>query len=197
MRDDVDLVTDRIEKVVPEGVVTADGTVHPADAIVYGTGFKATEPLSNMTLRGRGGRELNADWKAGAEAYLGITVAGYPNLFLMMGPNTGLGHNSMIFMIEAQIHYTLQCLDLLREKGADFMDVKPQAHRGFIDEVQERIKKTVWNTGCSSWYQQSDGRNTTLWPGFTAEYWMRTRNPKEAHYSFEAADPVEAKAAAE
>ena len=112
------------------------------------------------------------------EVHLGISVSGFPNLFLLMGPATGLGHNSMIFMIEAQARYAAQCVRRIEDHGLRMLDVKPEAQAAFTREVQERMKRTVWASGCASWYQAGDGQSVTaLWPGFTFEYWARTRRP--------------------
>src|SRR5262249_25646148 len=108
----------------------------------------------------------------------GITVSGFPNMFLLMGPNTGLGHNSMIFMIEAQARYAAQCIATLRQSELQSIDVKPEVQREFTDMLKKRTEGTVWSSGCKSWYQGDDGRNLAIWPGYTVEYWLETRKPK-------------------
>ena len=129
------------------------------------------------------GLDLNDAWRDGAEAYLGMTVAGFPNLFILVGPNTGLGHNSIVFMIEAQVHYVLACLERMKQRKVGALEVKPAAQRAFNDRVQERLSSVVWNTGgCTSWYLDENGKNVTLWPGYTTEYWLRTRRPRWTHY---------------
>ena len=117
----------------------------------------------------------------GAEAYLGTSVAGFPNLFFMTGPNTGLGHNSIILMIEAQVGYILDALDLMDKKELTTLDVRADIQRSYNVALQEKIKKTVWSTGCDSWYQRDDGKNTTLWPSFTFSYMRRMNqfDPKD------------------
>lgn len=181
-RDNVALVTERIEAIEPRAVVTSDGRRHEVDAIVWGTGFRVTDFLLPMRMHGLGGRELSEAWREGAEAYYGITVSGFPNLFMLLGPNTGLGHNSVVFMIEAQLHYVLTMIRRLRDERLAYLDVKTAEQRRFNETLQQRMKKTVWLTGCQSWYLDERGRNFTLWPGFTFEYWLRTRRPDRRAY---------------
>ena len=185
-RENVELVSSGIQELREHSVVLKGGREIPADCIILGTGF-VTDPriyMKSFPCTGLPGRNLMQDWKDGAEAYYGTTVSGYPNLFQLVGPNTVLGHNSIIFMIEAQVHYILQCMQLLKDKGADYLDVKPQAQREFNRNLQSKFKGTVWASGCSSWYQQADGRNVALWPGSTWRYWLQTRSVKTADYSF-------------
>ena len=194
-RENVELVTDGIERVTPNGVLTNDGKEHPLDAIVCATGFQAAEAAAPFEIRGRGGRELNDEWKNGAEAYLGTTVTGFPNLFVLVGPNTGLGHNSMVFIIESQVAYVLDALKTMRTRRLQSVEVKPDAQRVYNDRLQTRLAKTVWSTGgCKAWYTTRDGKNTTLWPGFTFEYRFRTRRFDPAPYVLE---PVRPKTGAE
>jgi cation diffusion facilitator CzcD-associated flavoprotein CzcO len=173
----VELVTDGIEEIEPTGVRTKDGRLHEVDAILFGTGFDITGYLSPIRIVGEAGQELSETWKSAPETYLGIGVAGFPNLSLLMGPNTGLGHNSMIFMIEAQARYAVACARLLRDRSLRALDVRPSAQAAFNAEVQRKSRRTVWTSGCNSWYLGPDGRNISLWPGFTVEYWWRTRKP--------------------
>jgi cation diffusion facilitator CzcD-associated flavoprotein CzcO len=172
-RDNVELVTEPIAEIVPTGVRTND-RIHEVDAIVCGTGFRVTDYLSPIRIVGRGGAELNATWREQMRNYLGITVSGFPNLFLLMGPNTGLGHNSMIFMIEAQARYTMQSIRELRDRNLAYIDVKPSVEEAFRTELAARMKNTVWMTGCRSWYQTPEGE-VFLWPAATLDYWWRTR----------------------
>jgi cation diffusion facilitator CzcD-associated flavoprotein CzcO len=172
-RDNVALVTDPILDIVPAGVRTERGVVE-VDAIVCGTGFRVTDYLSPIRITGRDGCELNDAWRREMRNYLGITVSGFPNLFLLMGPNTGLGHNSMIFMIEAQSRYVVQSIRALRERRLAYLDVKPTVEAAFRHELATRMKNTVWMTGCRSWYQTPDGE-VFLWPAATLDYWWRTR----------------------
>jgi hypothetical protein len=145
------------------------------------------DPIPPQSVFGKGGRDLADVWKDGPEAYMGINVAGFPNFFMLMGPNTGLGHNSMVFMIESQAHYITEALKAMKEHGIKAIDVKPQAQAGFIEHVQADLKKTVWNSGCKSWYINDKGRNTTTWPGFTFAYRLKTRSFKLNRYTSEQA----------
>jgi cation diffusion facilitator CzcD-associated flavoprotein CzcO len=178
----------RIARVSPRGVVTADGREHPADVLVLGTGFAASNYLAALDVRGLEGRGLHEAVRDGASSYLGISVHGFPNLFLLMGPNTGLGHNSMIVMIEAQARYAVQAIAALRDRGLVTVDVREGAQRAFTEEIQARLAKSVWATGCSSWYL-ADGKNGTTWPGFTLEYLWRTRRFDRSRYDVVAGAP--------
>ena len=180
-RPSAELVTSPIVRIVPEGLLTDDGRAHPADTLIWGTGFTATDFLTPMTVTGSGGRALTEEWRDGAEAYLGITVTGFPNLFLLYGPNTNLGHNSIIYMLESQIRYVLGAVRRFARTGAP-LDVRPEAQRRFSEWVQRRITATVWDRGCTSWYRTASGRNTTNWPDFTFAYRLRTRRFDPAAY---------------
>jgi cation diffusion facilitator CzcD-associated flavoprotein CzcO len=181
-RDHVDVVTDGIREVRPHGIVTADGTEREADTIIFGTGFDVSGNLTHMKIVGRGGEELNEVWeRKGMGAHLGITVSGFPNLFLLVGPNTGLGHNSMVFMIESQVDYVLQALDVLGSEGAAFVDVREDVHDGFVDWAQNRLGHSVWQ-GCNSWYVDENGRNFSIWPHFSWKYRMDTRRLRREEY---------------
>lgn len=181
-RPNVELVTERIAKITSHGVVTADGREREVDALIFGTGFKVSELLTHLQIRGRGGVDINEAWKNGAEAYLGTTVSGFPNLYILMGPNTGLGHNSMVFMIESQIEYVLRCMRMLDARGAKLADVRKKTQTLFNQYIQRRLTRTVWATGCHSWYLDREGYNSTTWPGFTFEFWLRTRRFKADDY---------------
>ncbi len=170
----VSVVTDGISEVTPTGVRTQDGTEREVDALILGTGFRVTEYLSSIRIVGRGGTELNDAWRQSLRNYLGITVSGFPNLFLLMGPNTGLGHNSMIFMIEAQARYAASAVELMRRRQLGALDVRPEVEAAFKRELTHRMKNTVWISGCSSWYQ-TPGGEVFLWPAATVDYWRRTR----------------------
>ncbi|HET9625356.1 MAG TPA: NAD(P)/FAD-dependent oxidoreductase [Kofleriaceae bacterium] len=180
-RANVSLETQPIAAIEPSGVRTADAALHEVDAIIYGTGFHAAEYLSAMQIVGAGGRELNAEWRAGVRSFLGINVSGFPNLFLLMGPNTGLGHNSMIFMIEAQARYAVQAIAAMRERALASLDVRPSVEQAFRDDVARQLGNTVWTSGCRSWYQAPDG-DVLIWPGFTFNYWRRTRRVDLTNY---------------
>ena len=180
-RPNVELVTDAITQIEPRGVRTADGRLREVDALICATGFRVTEYLSRIHIAGRGGVELNTTWRDSPRTYLGITVAGFPNMFLLMGPNTGLGHNSMIFMIEAQARYAVQAVRALAAKKLTSVEVRQEVQDAFRDELAEKMKGTVWMTGCTSWYQTPSGE-VALWPGFTVDYWRRTRRFDLADY---------------
>jgi len=174
-RSNVELVTEPIERITPKGVQTRGGVEHPADAIICATGFMVGDYLTNLRIVGRAGRSLDQAVQARAGSYLGITVHGFPNLFLLMGPNTGLGHNSMIFMIEAQARHALQAIQTVRSRKLAFLDVLESAQAEFTAKLQRRMRRSVWSSGCHSWYMDADGYNGTLWPYFTFQYWWRTR----------------------
>jgi len=170
----VHVETTGIERVEPGGVRTTDGVLHEADVIIYGTGFKTTEFLGPMAVHGRDGRKLADEWSTGAHAYLGITVPGFPNMFLMYGPNTNLGVGSIIYMLECQARYIGKAVRLLAGNGAAAMDVKPEVARRFDERLNRRLDRSVW-TLCSSWYRNEHGRITTNWPGTVSAYRLATR----------------------
>ena len=180
-RDNVEVVTSPIDRVTATGVV-ADGIEYPCDTLVLGTGFRVSADLTRMRITGRDGVELADVWRRdGKSAHLGITVAGFPNLFLLFGPNTALGHSSMIYMFEAQTRYVLQAIQLLTD-GTAYLEVRPEVQRRFVDGVRARLDDTVWSTGCASWYLDEQGRNTTIWPRFTFDYRWRTRRFRPSEY---------------
>ncbi len=180
-RPNVELVTEPIAEVGPEWIVTADGTRRDVDVIIFGTGFQVVDKLAGLPVTGPGGVTLADTWRDGVEAYLGMTVAGFPNLFILLGPNTVLGHNSVVFMIEAQLRYVMRCLDRLRR--ARRLTVDATAQRRFNARLQRRMRQTVWLAGgCRSWYLDADGVNRALWSGSSAGYWLRTRRPRRADY---------------
>jgi cation diffusion facilitator CzcD-associated flavoprotein CzcO len=181
----VTLVTEAIAEITPAGVKTADGAVHQVDAIVYGTGFAATQFLAPMELRGTQDRSLREQWREGAEAYLGVSVAGFPNFFMLYGPNTNLGAGSIIYMLEAQARYITQCLQLLGSRALRSLDVRGEAQRAFNDEIQLRNRGTTYESGCHSWYIGADGRNTNNWVGYMSEYGRRLSAPKLEDYKLE------------
>ena len=177
VRDNVEVVMDAIERVTENSVITADGREHPVDAIIHATGFVTTSFLAPMRIVGRGGVRLEEVWKEGAEAYLGVAVAGFPNFFMLYGPNTNLGHNSIIFMIECQVRYVVSAILAMRRIGARWLDVKPSAMKRFNEGLQQRLGKSVWATGCTSWYKTDGGKITNNWSDFTIRYWWTMRRP--------------------
>jgi cation diffusion facilitator CzcD-associated flavoprotein CzcO len=184
-RENVDLVTEPIREVTADGIVTRDGRHHPADTILFGTGFTATEFLAPMEVEGRGGRRLAEEWADGAEAYLGITVPGFPNLFLLYGPNTNHGTGSAIELIEAQARYSADAVRLLASGAARRLEIRQEVHDAFQRELRERLGDSVWAT-CSSWYVTADGRVTNNWPGTQTEYRRRTRSVAPSDYHVQA-----------
>ncbi|MEA2367394.1 MAG: hypothetical protein QOH38_112, partial [Thermoleophilaceae bacterium] len=185
-RENVDLVTERVREVTADAVIAQDGREYPADAIVFGTGFTATEFLAPMEITGRGGRRLLEDaWARGAEAYLGISVPEFPNLFLLYGPNTNHGVGSAIELLEGQARYAADAVRLLSTGAAQRLEVKREVHDAFQAELKERLDATVW-TRCSSWYVTADGRVTNNWPGTQREYRERTRRLALDEYLTEA-----------
>ena len=151
--------------------------MHPADTLILATGFESTSFLAPIDFQGLGGRSLKEAWKTGAEAYLGMTVAGFPNLFLLYGPNTNLGHNSIVFMIECQVNYVLQCLARLRREQLAWLNVREAAQDDYNRQLQRSLGKTVWSSGCSNWYKTASGKIINNWSGPTLAYWWLTRRP--------------------
>ncbi|SDH77913.1 flavin-containing monooxygenase [Pseudomonas panipatensis] len=181
-RDNVRLIDEGIREVSEDAIVTRDGQRHAVDAIIFGTGFAATEFLAPLRIQGLAGRWLEQAWAQGAEAYKGISVSGFPNLFILYGPNTNLGHSSIVYMLESQYPYVLACLQRLREHGLRYLDVKPEVQRAYNQKLQHALQHTVWERGCDSWYKTAEGRNTNNWPGFTFVYRQQTRHPEFADY---------------
>ncbi|MCU1646308.1 MAG: Cyclohexanone monooxygenase [Nocardia sp.] len=177
----VTVETTAISEIVPEGVRTADGVLHAAEVIIYGTGFKGTEFLWPMKIRGRGGRNLSDVWEGGAHAYLGITVPDFPNMFMVYGPNTNLGVGSIIYMIESQARYIRHAVQLLAEQPGHCLEVLPETEREYNTALQQRLARTPWNF-CTSWYRTKSGRITNNWPGTTRSYRRRTRKLRRADY---------------
>ncbi len=181
-RPDVSLVTVRIERIAPRAVITADGREHTAEVLIFGTGFAAQDFLAPMRIHGRGGRELNEAWREGAEAYLGMTVSGFPNMFILYGPNTNLGAGSIVYMLESQIDYVVGAVKSLERTRAAWMEVRPEVQSAFNDDIQRRLAESVWTAGCTSWYRTPSGKVTNNWPGFTYEYRRLTRRPDLGDY---------------
>jgi cation diffusion facilitator CzcD-associated flavoprotein CzcO len=175
-QDNAEVVTGAIREVTAHGVVAEDGTEHALDALVLCTGFQVTDHPITQIVYGRDGRSLAEHWVQGAQSHLGTTVHGFPNLYLLTGPNTGLGHNSIVYMLEAQFEYILGALRELEARGGGAFDVSEQAVQAFGDEMQARLQGTVWSSGCASWYLDKNGRNTTVWPSFSFEFRKRTQH---------------------
>jgi cation diffusion facilitator CzcD-associated flavoprotein CzcO len=171
-RRNVELVTEKISEVRERSVVTQDGAERPVDILIYGTGFHVTEQFIGMKLFGRNGLEIHDAWRNGLSAYLGVTVSGFPNFFMLLGPNTGLGHNSVVLMIEAQVRYVINCLKLMQRQSISAMEVRAESQKHFAANLRDHMARTVWQSGgCRSWYQDTHtGENTTLWPGSVIQY---------------------------
>jgi cation diffusion facilitator CzcD-associated flavoprotein CzcO len=181
-RPNVEVVTDAIGRIAETGIVTADGREREFDAIVYATGFASTGFLLPMRITGRGGLDLHSAWRDGAEAYLGITVAGFPNLFLLYGPNTNLGHNSIVYMLESQVTYVMDAIRALGSGKLARLEVRPSVQKRYNERLQRRIAGTVWAAGCTSWYLDASGKNVNNWPEFTFAYKRRTKKLKLRDY---------------
>jgi len=186
----VDVITAGVRELRERSIVDEDGRERPVDTVIFGTGFRVTDPPVAPIVRGTQGMSLADVWQGSPQAYLGTSVAGFPNMFFLTGPNTGLGHTSLVFMIESQIQYVLDCLRTMSRRGAAVVDVKPSAQAEYNAAVQRRMETTVWNTGgCASWYFDAKGRNTTLWPTFTFAFRRRTARFEPAAYTLAAAAP--------
>ncbi|HXZ88300.1 MAG TPA: NAD(P)/FAD-dependent oxidoreductase [Candidatus Binataceae bacterium] len=196
MQPNVSLVTEGVDRIVPEGVVTKDGVTHRLDVLVHATGFETTGWHWSVDVTGRGGLKLREAWKNGPEAYLGITVTNFPNLFMIYGPNTNLGHNTITFMIERQTEYILKCLEAMRARNLASIEVSKAAQDRFNRELQARLAKTTWaDPRCSSWYKTAEGHITQNWAGHTREYRERTREVAWADYVVGSGEESAARAA--
>ena len=185
-RDNVELVTDDIRRITPEGVVTADGRERPADVIVYGTGFLASHFLSPVRIVGRQGVEIHDYWAGDPRAYLGITVPGFPNLFCLYGPNTNIVVNgSIIYFSECEVRYVLGCLELLLRSGHGAMEVRRDVHDAYNVEIDEGNLRRVWGVAhVNTWYKNAKGRVTQNWPFSLQEYWDRSRRVDPEDYNY-------------
>jgi cation diffusion facilitator CzcD-associated flavoprotein CzcO len=191
----VTFVTDPIAGMAEHGIVTADGTHHEVDCVIWGTGFRTNDFMFPMEITGAGGRSLRDEWASGAHAHLGVAVPGFPSLFLMYGPNTNTSGGSIIVYHEAQAGYIRQALEHARDRGAAAIAVRPEVEAASDRAVQERFAGTAW-TRCDSWYRTDDGRIVANWPGYMREYVARTRELDPSEYAFiEAPERVETPAA--
>jgi cation diffusion facilitator CzcD-associated flavoprotein CzcO len=188
-RDDVELVTSAIERFEPEGVRTADGTLHPLDVVVAATGFRPFDISDNVGVWGREGGTLRDAWRDRIEAHRTVMMPGFPNFFLLLGPNSGLGHNSVILMIEAQVNYVLRCLDLLENRGLRWMAPHPDAATTYNRSLQRGMLRTAFSGGCAAWYTDDHDRNFTLWPWSTMRYFWTMRRPNPREFELEAGGP--------
>jgi len=185
-RPNVALVTEPIAEIVAEGIRTRDGTLHAQDAIICATGFALNLARAPFPVIGRGGRSLDEAWQAGAVAYKGLSVHGFPNWFILMGPNTGPGHTSVLVYTEAQIAHALGAIRMLLWEGVKTLDVLQDVQDRYNTGLQRRMQHMAWSSGCKSWYLSPDGRNRSLYPGFAAEYVLRTRRFDPADYELAA-----------
>jgi cation diffusion facilitator CzcD-associated flavoprotein CzcO len=181
-RPNVELVTDPIEEIKSGGIETKDGKFREVDAIIIATGFDLGLASAPFPIAGIGGRTIDEAWKDGAVAYKGMSVSGFPNWFILMGPNTGPGHTSVLVYTEAQIAHTVAAIKKLRNEGLRYVNVRKDVQTRYNERLQGRMKYMVWSTGCNSWYLSPDGSNHSLYPGFAAEYVLRTRNFRERDY---------------
>jgi cation diffusion facilitator CzcD-associated flavoprotein CzcO len=182
-RDNVELVTDGVAEVREHSIVTGAGEEHEVDAIIFGTGFNVTDMPVARYVRGRAGKTLEEHWDGSPRAHLGSTVPGFPNLFMLLGPNTGLGHSSMVYMIESQVAHVMGALKEMRRRGAETLEVRPETVRDFNDHLDEQMQDTVWSTGCKSWYLDDTGRNSTLWPDWTFAFRRRAARFEPGDYA--------------
>ena len=191
----VDLITDPIREVTSTGIITADGVARDVDAIVVATGFHVTDSPTFEHIIGKDGRSMAQVWEAtGMNAYKGTTVHGFPNLFLMVGPSTGLGHTSMVYMIESQLNYLVDYLTLQRKYDIARVEVRSDVQHDYNVGIQKNLESSVWETGgCASWYKDAFGNITTLWPGFTFNYRRITRKFDLAAYDTSSAAAIGAR----
>ena len=179
--DNVEVITDRIAEITPRGIFTSAGKEIELDVIVFATGFNATDMQLSNRIVGRGGATLKDVWAGSPQAHKNSTVPGFPNLFLVLGLNTG--YSSMVFMIEAQLNYVIDALTTMRDGGVPTLEVRSDAYRRWNDEVQSRMPPTVWSSGgCASWYIDRNGLATTVWPDFTWKFRRLTRRFDPAAY---------------
>jgi cation diffusion facilitator CzcD-associated flavoprotein CzcO len=190
-QENVGVVTAGISEVTATGIVDADGTHHEVDTIIFGTGFHVTDMPFADRVRGRDGQTLAAHWQGSPKAHLGMAVSGFPNLFMLLGPNTGLGHNSVLLMIEAQIAYLKRALRYRRDHGLATLEPTPVAQAAYVEEVDRGTSGSVWTAGgCLSWYVDDTGRNSTLWPGTVRDYQRRLARFEIGDYRTELPHPL-------
>ena len=180
----VDLVTTGVAELTEDGIRTGEGELRAADVVILGTGFSTDNRCAREHIVGRGGVTIQQAWRDGMTAYLGTTVAGFPNLFMVMGPNSGGGAQSILFVIEAQLRYIARCLRLMRRRRATRLEVRAQVQRDFNAWLHTRLERSVWNSGgCDSWFLDRTGRNRQTWPGTGTSYWRAVRRPDPAAFT--------------
>lgn len=181
----VEVITENISKFTADAVITKDGNERKIDAIILGTGFHVADSFQFYNIEGKEGVTFKNAFKDGPEAYYGTTVHHFPNMFMMLGPNTGLGHNSMIYMIEAQTNYILDAIEKIQKQKIKSFEVKKEVQDKFNKEIQKKLVGTIWQSGCKSWYISENGKNHTVWPGFTLEFRNKTKTINLNDYQLE------------
>lgn len=182
-RDNVDVIDTGVDCITETGIIDKQGKVHDVDVIIWGTGFKVDEPLMGIDITGIDGQDLNAVWKDnGFETYYGTTVAGFPNAFVLAGPNTGIGHTSLVVMIEAQFNYIMDAIKKVKQQDIKYIDVRQAVQTEFCQTMQDKMVGTAWTSGCNSWYLSDSGKNFTIWPDFTFNYIKQTKKINLADY---------------
>ena len=182
-QDHVEVVASGVQEVQASCVIDSTGQSHEVDVVICGTGFDTQDPFGPLHVYDRNGKELRE--RGSMSAYLGIMTHDAPNLFFLLGPNTALGHNSIIFMIESQVNHVMQCVTQMDQLKRPSIEVRQDAQERFNDKIRKQLQHTVWNSGgCKSWYLDENGQNTTLWPGFTWQYWLKTRQADFANFRF-------------
>ncbi|NRA23784.1 MAG: NAD(P)/FAD-dependent oxidoreductase [Oleispira sp.] len=191
-RENVEVIDTGIERITETGIVDKNGKAHDVDIIIWGTGFKVDEPLLGIDIAGIDGQDLNAVWKDnGFESYYGTTVAGFPNAFILAGPNTGIGHTSLVVMIEAQYNYVMDAIAKIQQQDIKYIDVKDTVQTQFCQSMQDKMVGTAWTSGCNSWYLSASGQNFTLWPDVTYLYIRQTKQINLADYNIVSIDEAE------
>ena len=178
------MIDSGIERITETGIIDKNGKAHDADVIIWGTGFKVDEPLLGVDISGIDGQDLNTVWKEnGFETYYGISVSGFPNAFVLAGPNTGIGHTSLVVMIEAQFSFVMDAIQKIKQQDIKYIDVKEAVQTKFCQTMQEKMVGTAWTSGCNSWYLSDSGKNFTLWPDYTFNYIRQTKHIDLSDYN--------------
>ena len=182
-RENVDVIDSGIDRITETGIIDKNGKAHDVDVIIWGTGFKVDEPLLGIDITGVDGQDLNAVWKdSGFETYYGTTVSGFPNAFILAGPNTGIGHTSLVVMIEAQFSYVMDAIKKMKQQNIHYIDVKETVQTAFCKTMQDKMVGTAWTSGCNSWYLSDSGKNFTIWPDYTYNFIRQTKHINLADY---------------
>jgi cyclohexanone monooxygenase len=187
----VEVLTSPARYLRARSLVTEDGTERDVDAVVCATGYAAADYLGEIEVTGEGGIVLRDVWRDGAHAYLGMAVPGFPNFFMLYGPNTNIGSNSVIFVLEAQARYIVRALKYLRRKGKSYVAVRSRAMSEFVDKIDQWMQGTVWTTQCSNYFRAPNGRVVTQWPRSARAFWAMTRRFTPGDFTFEPAHRAE------